>query len=61
VLPFTNMSSYPEQEYFTDGISEDRAAEPNDRRFIVSAAAHDRLAGVGRSGRRHHADRRMRR
>ena len=27
VLPFTNMSGDPEQEYFTDGISEDIITE----------------------------------
>ena len=37
VLPFTNMSGDPEQEYFSDGITEDLITELSRRRMLVIA------------------------
>jgi DNA-binding winged helix-turn-helix (wHTH) protein len=37
VLPFVNLSGDPEQEYFSDGISEDIIAAVSKRRFFVIA------------------------
>ena len=41
VLPFTNMSGDPEQEYFSDGITEDLTTElsRNDALFVISRSS----------------------
>lgn len=49
VLPFTNMSSDPEQEYFSDGVTEDIITELSRWRIlsVQSRSASFRYRGVG--------------
>ena len=43
VLPFANMSGDPEQEYFSDGISEDIITDLRKVSALVSRRAQHRL------------------
>ena len=49
VLPFTNMSGDPEQEYFADGIVEELTVALSHMRwlFVVSSSFHYKGRGVG--------------
>jgi DNA-binding winged helix-turn-helix (wHTH) protein len=50
VLPFTNMSADPEQEYFSDGITEDIITELSRFRslFVIARNSRSRCALFGR-------------
>jgi adenylate cyclase len=48
VLPFTNMSGDPEQEYFSDGISEDIITELSRFRSLLVIARHSSFAFKGK-------------
>ena len=48
VLPFTNMSADPEQEYFSDGITEDIITELSRFRSLLVVARHSAFAFKGR-------------
>jgi TolB-like protein len=45
VLPFTNLSGEPEQEYFSDGISEDIIMALSKLRwfFVIVATRHSSI------------------
>src|SRR5262249_10576978 len=49
VLPFTNMSSDPEQEYFSDGITEDIITELSRFRNLLVIARNSSFAYKGKS------------
>jgi len=49
VLPFTNMSGDPEQEYFSDGITEDIITELSRFPMLVVIASHSSFAFKGQS------------
>jgi len=49
VLPFTNMSGDPEQEYFADGIVEDIITELSRMRWLFVIARNSSFAYKGRS------------
>jgi TolB-like protein/class 3 adenylate cyclase/cytochrome c-type biogenesis protein CcmH/NrfG len=49
VLPFTNMSDDPEQEYFSDGITEDIITELSRFRSLLVIARHSSFAFKGKS------------
>jgi adenylate cyclase len=49
VLPFTNMSGDPEQEYFSDGITEDIITELSRFSSLLVIARHSSFAYKGRS------------
>jgi adenylate cyclase len=49
VLPFANMSDDPEQEYFSDGISEDIITELSRNRSIFVIASNSSLSYRGRT------------
>jgi adenylate cyclase len=49
VLPFTNMSGDPEQEYFSDGISEDLTTDLSGNPFLFVIARHSAFAYKGKS------------
>src|SRR4029077_6288893 len=49
VLPFTNMSADPEQEFFTDGITEDIITEMSRFPEIVVIARNSTFTYKGRS------------
>jgi TolB-like protein len=49
VLPFTNMSGDPEQEYFSDGITEDIITELSRFRSLLVLARHSSFAFKGRA------------
>jgi TolB-like protein/class 3 adenylate cyclase/Flp pilus assembly protein TadD len=48
VLPFTNMSGDPEQEYFSDGITEDIITELSRFRSLLVIARHSSFAFKGK-------------
>ena len=48
VLPFTNMSGDPEQEYFSDGITEDIITELSRFRSLLVIARHSSFAYKGK-------------
>jgi adenylate cyclase len=48
ILPFTNMSGDPEQEYFSDGITEDIITELSRFRSLLVIARHSSFAYKGR-------------
>jgi adenylate cyclase len=49
VLPFTNMSGDPEQEYFSDGIAEDIITELSRFRSLLVIARHSSFTFKGKS------------
>ena len=49
VLPFTNMSGDPEQEYFSDGITEDIITELSRFQMLVVIARHSSFAFKGQA------------
>ncbi|HXV26135.1 MAG TPA: tetratricopeptide repeat protein [Alphaproteobacteria bacterium] len=49
VLPFTNMSGDPEQEYFSDGITEDIITELSRFRSLFVIARHSSFAFKGKA------------
>jgi TolB-like protein/class 3 adenylate cyclase len=49
VLPFTNMSGDPEQEYFSDGITEDIITELSRFRSLLVIARHSSFAFKGKA------------
>jgi TolB-like protein/Tfp pilus assembly protein PilF len=49
VLPFTNMSGDPEQEYFSDGITDDIITELSRNRSLVVVARHSSFAFRGKA------------
>ena len=49
VLPFANMSGDPEQEYFSDGITEDIITELSRFRFLFVIARNSSFAYKGRA------------
>jgi TolB-like protein/cytochrome c-type biogenesis protein CcmH/NrfG len=49
VLPFTNMSGNPEQEYFSDGITEDIITELSRFRELFVIARHSSFAFKGKT------------
>ena len=49
VLPFTNMSGDPEQEYFSDGITEDIITELSRFRSLLVVARHSSFAFKGQN------------
>jgi len=49
VLPLTNMSGDPEQEYFSDGITEDIITELSRNRSLVVIARHSSFAFRGKA------------
>jgi adenylate cyclase len=49
VLPFTNMSGDPEQEYFSDGITEDIITELSRFPFLFVIARHSSFAFKGQT------------
>jgi adenylate cyclase len=49
VLPFTNMSGYPEQEYFSDGITEDIITELSRFRDLSVIARNSSFTFKGKS------------
>src|SRR5262249_60208125 len=49
VLPFTNMSGDPEQEYFSDGISEDVITDLSKIAGLIVIARNSSFAYKGRS------------
>jgi len=49
VLPFTNMSGVPDQEYFSDGITEDIITELSRFRSLFVIARHSSFAFKGKA------------
>ena len=49
VLPFTNLSNDPDQEYFSDGISEDICTELSRFRYLFVIASHSSFAFKNKS------------
>jgi TolB-like protein/Tfp pilus assembly protein PilF len=49
VLPFTNMSTDPEQEFFSDGITEDIITELSRLRWLFVIARHSSFSYKGRA------------
>jgi adenylate cyclase len=49
ILPFTNMSGDPEQEYFSDGITEDIITELSRFRSLLVVARHSSFAFKGQN------------
>ena len=49
VLPFLNMSGDPEQEYFTDGITEDIITALSQHRWFFVIARNSSFAYKGRA------------
>jgi TolB-like protein len=49
VLPFTNMSEEPEQEYFSDGVSEDVITALSKLRWFYVIARNSSFAYKGQS------------
>jgi adenylate cyclase len=49
VLPFTNMSSDPEQEFFTDGLAEDLITDLSKTPGLFVISRHSSFAYKGRA------------
>ena len=51
MLPFVNMSGDPEQEYFSDGITEDLITDLSKFRSLFVVGRHSRFTYKGKSER----------
>ncbi len=52
VLPFANLSNDPEQEYFSDGITEDLTTDLSRNPFLFVIARNSAFSGAGRKAER---------